>query len=397
MAGKNAPATAIEEVDLSGFGGFSDLMSDASAEAEPNGRPLMLAHDIVFPDPDNTRDGEDEEDVRKRDEFVERELGPDVKERGVKSPISVRTHPDKPGCFMINHGENRWLATAWAGRTEIPAFIDEDFTSYDNAKENLKRLGLSHRQMARFVARKLAEGDNKKEIAEKLGVSPSLVNQLSNLLKMPPPIKKAYDAGKCRDLTTIAELMTLFKKYPTDVTNWLDEQDDEVLRSAVKALRLDLEEPNQPPEKPFKMTEERGGAGSGVRDPQQSGEGGSSGGGGSGEKEPPLRDPNTIDLLNGTADADLQGGQGGDETPPVTYLPPEDPESGKKPPAAPETPDPDKIKRAIVQVEHDSRPARLIQDRRPPAVGWAFIKYDDDGHEVEVDLLTVKLVALIEG
>lgn len=397
MAAKNAPAPANAEVDLSGFGGFSGLMDDASAEGQPNGQPLMLAHDIVFPDPSNSRDDEDEEDVRKRDEFIERELGPDVKERGVKSPISVRTHPDKPGCFMINHGEMRWRSVAWAGQTVIPAFIDEDFTSYDNAKENLKRLGLSHRQMARFVARKLAEGDNKKEVAEKLGVSPSLVNQLSNLLKMPPPIKKAYDAGKCRDLTTIAELMTLFKKYPTDVTNWLDEQDDEVLRSAVKALRLDLEEPSQPPEKPYKMTEERGGAGPGVRDPQQSSEGGGSGGPGSGEKEPPLRDPKTIDLLSGNADADLQDGLGGGEKPPVTHLPPEDPESGKKPPAAPETPDPDKIRRAIVQVEHDSRPARLIQDRRPPAVGWAFIKYDDDGHEVEVDLLTVKLVALIEG
>lgn len=393
MAAKNAPAPVNAEVDLSGFGGFAGLMEDASAESQPNGQPLMLAHDIVFPDPSNSRDDEDEEDVRKRDEFIERELGPDVKERGVKSPISVRTHPDKPGCFMINHGEMRWRSVAWAGQTEIPAFIDEDFTSYDNAKENLKRLGLSHRQMARFIARKMAEGDNKKQVAEKLGVSASLVNQLSNLLKMPPPIKKAYDEGKCRDLTTIAELMTIFKKYPTDVTNWLDEQDNEVLRSAVKALRLDLEEPSQPPERPFKAIEERGGAGSGVRDPQQLGGGGNSGGGGTSEKETPMRDPKTIDLLNGAADTEFESEKGGANTPPGS----EDPGAVKKPAAAPETPDPDKIKRAIVQVEHDSRPARLIQDRRPPAVGWAFIKYDDDGHEVEVDLLTVRLVALIEG
>ena len=59
--------------------------------------------------------------------------------------------------------------------------------------------------------------------------------------------------------------------------------------------------------------------------------------------------------------------------------------------------DPDKLKKAIIQVKHDDRPARLILNRRPPAEGWAWLKYEDDGQEFEADLGTVQLVALLEG
>ena len=54
-------------------------------------------------------------------------------------------------------------------------------------------------------------------------------------------------------------------------------------------------------------------------------------------------------------------------------------------------------KKAIIQVKHDDRPARLILNRRPPAEGWAWLKYEDDGQEFEADLGTVQLVALLEG
>jgi ParB family chromosome partitioning protein len=59
--------------------------------------------------------------------------------------------------------------------------------------------------------------------------------------------------------------------------------------------------------------------------------------------------------------------------------------------------DPDKLKKAIIQVQHDERPARLILNRRPPADGFAWLKYDDDGHEFEANLAQVQLVALLEG
>lgn len=59
--------------------------------------------------------------------------------------------------------------------------------------------------------------------------------------------------------------------------------------------------------------------------------------------------------------------------------------------------DPDKLKKSIVQVKHSGRPARLLLNRRPPADGWAWLKYEDDGHEFEAELTKVRLVAILEA
>ena len=97
------------------------------------------------------------------------------------------------------------------------------------------------------------------------------------------------------------------------------------------------------------------------------------------------RDPNTVDALTGKTDAEAGDGEQG---------PQDDDAKGKK---EPKEADPDKLKKAIIQVKHDDRPARLILNRRPPAEGWAWLKYEDDGQEFEADLGTVQLVALLEG
>jgi ParB family chromosome partitioning protein len=59
--------------------------------------------------------------------------------------------------------------------------------------------------------------------------------------------------------------------------------------------------------------------------------------------------------------------------------------------------DPGKFKKAIVKVLHNNRVARLMLDRRPPAEGYAWLKYEDDGYEFEAALRDVQLTAIIEG
>ena len=59
--------------------------------------------------------------------------------------------------------------------------------------------------------------------------------------------------------------------------------------------------------------------------------------------------------------------------------------------------DPSKFKKAIVKVLHNNRVARLMLDRRPPAEGYAWLKYEDDGYEFEAALRDVQLTAIIEG
>jgi ParB family chromosome partitioning protein len=59
--------------------------------------------------------------------------------------------------------------------------------------------------------------------------------------------------------------------------------------------------------------------------------------------------------------------------------------------------DPDKLKKAIIKVQHNGRNARLLLNRRPRAEGLGWLHYDDDGHESEANLNEVLLVAVLEG
>ena len=45
----------------------------------------------------------------------------------------------------------------------------------------------------------------------------------------------------------------------------------------------------------------------------------------------------------------------------------------------------------------EEKPGRLLLDRRPSQEGLAWVKYEMDGQEVEVDLLAVELVAFMEA
>ncbi len=87
-----------------------------------------------------------------------RELTETIKLRGVKSPISVRPNPDKPGTYIINHGARRYRASINAELTKIPAFIDADYSEADQVIENLQRDDLTSREIADFIGRQLAGG-----------------------------------------------------------------------------------------------------------------------------------------------------------------------------------------------------------------------------------------------
>lgn len=73
---------------------------------------------------------------------------------------------------------------------------------------------------------------------------------------------------------------------------------------------------------------------------------------------------------------------------------PEEPAATEK---EPKEADPNKLKKAIVTVEHDGRPGRLLLNRRPSREGASWMKYDDDGSEFEAELGEVRLISVIEG
>lgn len=318
-----------------GLDSMGDLSAllDAPATAANGGGPLELDMDLIDEDPKQPRT---ENNPGFSDESLD-ELAASIALRGVKTPISVRDNHDAPGRFIINHGARRFRGSRRAGKTAIPGFIDNDYNEADQVVENLQRNELTAREIADYIGRELAKGIKKGEIAKSISKSPAFITQHVTLLDLPDPIAKAFNSGRANDVTVINELVTAFKKKPQEVGGWLGDENQEITRGSVKLLREFLDDKRKHEE-------------------QDDDEG--SGGG----------------------DGDSDGPDGKD---------------AKKKNEKPD--DPEKLKKAIVQVQHNDRPARLILNRRPPAEGFAWLKYDDDGHEFEANLVQVQLVALLEG
>lgn len=334
----NATTGATGRPQTSGLGldsmGDLSALLDAPTATANGGGPMMLEMDLIDEDPHQPRT---EDNPGFSDESLD-ELAASIKLRGVKTPISVRDNPEAQGRFIINHGARRYRGSKRASKTAIPGFIDNDYNEADQVVENLQRNELTAREIADYIGRELAKGIKKGEIAKAISKSPAFVSQHVTLLDLPDPIAEAFNSGRAKDVTVINELVTAFKKKPQEVDDWLGDENQEITRGSVKLLREFLDD-----KKKHEQQDDGG---------EEAGDGG---------------------------DSDGQ----------------DDGKDAKKKEEKPD--DPEKLKKAIIQVQHNERPARLILNRRPPAEGFAWLKYDDDGHEFEANLAQVQLVALLEG
>ena len=111
------------------------------------GAPLQLPIDAIEEDPDQPRQEFDPDGLA--------ELAETIRERGVRQPISVRRHPEKPDRWMLNFGARRLRASKLIGKLDIPAFVDNTADSYDQVIENEQREGLKPLELALFVQRRL--------------------------------------------------------------------------------------------------------------------------------------------------------------------------------------------------------------------------------------------------
>ena len=202
------------------------------------GRPLALRLDHIDEDPGQPRSAANPGFTA----HSLAELAASIRLRGVKTPISVRHHPDKPGRYIINHGARRYRASRLAQLATIPGFIDDDYSATDQVVENLQRNELTTREIANYIGRELSKGLKRGQIASNISKSPAFVTQHAALLDLPEPVALAFNQGRVRDVTTVNELVTAYKAHPDAVAAWLGEGEPEITRGAVKLLRAFLGE-----------------------------------------------------------------------------------------------------------------------------------------------------------
>ena len=347
-----------------------------SAVSDPSSRLVrstdpVATHKKELLDVDLSLIDEDPQQPRREDNpgFSEEklnELAKSIARRGVKTPISVHNHPEKPGRFIINHGARRFRASKIAGKKSIPAHIDNDYTRTDQLTENLLREGNTPAEIAMAIGEFLKRGMKKKEIAENIGKTAGYVTQYSSLLKLPKSIATAFGNNRITDVTIIYELVQLHHEYPEEVDIWVNDENQEFTRGSMKYLRIYLahkrDESELDPERPGGDTDQYT----------------------AGETEQAENASHTsIQPVSSSNRSDTEE---------ESSLAEKNSDKSAGHPLAP-----GKFKKAIVKVLHHHRIARLLLDRRPPAEGYAWLKYEDDGHEVEAALGDVQLTAILEG
>jgi ParB family transcriptional regulator, chromosome partitioning protein len=215
---------------------LDDLAALDAPTPGSNGQPLMLPVDSIDEDPDQPR--------QDFDPVALRELADSIEQRGVLQAISVRPHPQQPQRWMVNMGARRLRASRMVGKPVVPAFVDAAVDSYDQIIENEQREGLKPLDLALFVQKRLALGDNKAEIARRLGKSRQWVTLATASIDAPSWLLQAYREGRCKGMAELYDLRRLHGDHAQRVQAWVAGSET-ITRERVAALKAELAPTNK--------------------------------------------------------------------------------------------------------------------------------------------------------
>lgn len=170
------------------------LSGPALGERDRSGSPYReIAITAIERDPNQPRTHFDEERLN--------ELSNSIKTYGVLSPILVR--PGKlPGKYSLISGERRLRASQMAGLTTIPAMVDLSSESSSERTlamqlvENIQRADLTPLERAHAIgALQETFQLSVREIADRLGISKSMVQRSLDILELPDDLLNALREG----------------------------------------------------------------------------------------------------------------------------------------------------------------------------------------------------------
>jgi len=315
-------------------------------------------------DPNNPRiEFDDDPDF---DDFVE-----DIRARGILQPLIVRTFEGSDK-LRIRFGARRYRAAVRIGLEEIPYVVTEDerqFDDYSQVAENERRRGLQPLELAKFIAKRLAQGEKKKEVAARLSFDPSAITHLLSLVDAPSFLMELYHGKKCRNPQYLYELRRLHAKA-SEVVERRVAAAAAIDRRLVLALAEEVDSVPQPSEP-----------------------------GTSSIKAVP--DAATTGAVRALAAAVNSSGGGGTrgrsyyQGVSVLQLPAHNPENEKK--AAGRPPDPIMIKRPLLLGIYHGCEVMMVLTRRPSAVGFAVVRFRDGCGDKEVSIGDIKLSLLTDS
>lgn len=167
---------------------------------------INIPLDLLDPHPHNPRGPVDPDSVQ--------ELADSIREKGIVEPLIVvpvrgRGTQWKIERYTVIAGHRRLAAARLAGLAEVPA-IARDLSPIEQEEimlvENLQREDLSLLQEARAFQRLIDGGMSQMDVARKLGIGSSRIQQRITILKLPAAIQEMFDQGELP--ITAAPLLT---------------------------------------------------------------------------------------------------------------------------------------------------------------------------------------------
>jgi len=301
---------------------------------------LALRLDEVEEDADQPRRKFDAEDLES--------LAASIRQRGVQAPIIVR--PKAAGLYRIIHGSRRYRASKLAGKDTIPAIVKANvrlFDDYSQIIENRQRADLTPMEIAHFIEKRQKAGDSKGRIAEQLGMTAPSVTYHLTLLSAAEPILAAFSAGRITGAEQVYLLQRLYEKDPSAIECFMASA-DEVTKRMIRDLTAAI----------------NGNAING---------------------EVTTTDSHTTEAASGSLDIDNMRAISTDGS------------SVRRKSRLVEPADPTRFRRPALRATYDSQAVILLLFRRPRSPGYAFVKYEHDGGEEEVELARLSNLMLVEG
>jgi ParB family transcriptional regulator, chromosome partitioning protein len=177
------------------------VASVAAVAAEPTGKPLEIALDVIERNPWQTRTRFDEAQLA--------ELAASITATGVVQPVIVRVLPpalsgggggQQPTRYQLIAGERRWMASRKAGKSTIPAIVrqvgDEQVLEM-TIVENLQRTDLNPMEQARAYQRLSTEFKlTQEQMAVKTGKERASVANFMRLLRLPEGVQAKVETGE---------------------------------------------------------------------------------------------------------------------------------------------------------------------------------------------------------
>jgi ParB/RepB/Spo0J family partition protein len=164
---------------------------------------LTIPLALLSPDPRQPRTELESDNPSVTEAATLQGLANSIREVGILQPIRVHAVEslDGPTRYTIVSGQRRFEAAKMLGLDVVPCLVvdvpqDNAHTLVSQVTENLQRKAMTATELALAVQSLVQSGATQDDVARKLGIQPSQVTLLLNLLVLSGPVKTAFARGR---------------------------------------------------------------------------------------------------------------------------------------------------------------------------------------------------------